>query len=116
MKRQCVFIMRHHLAYVTGLNNAENKVAEAREKNDFALVKHWERELAFHGAGHFLHCIFWENMSPTGGGEPKGALLEAINKKFGAIPLLSVISKLQQLQLKHQVGGHFWCKTMQLKH
>lgn len=75
---------KHHLAYVTGLNNAETKLAEAREKNDFALVKHWERELAFHGAGHFLHCIFWENMSPNGGGEPSGALAEAINKKFGS--------------------------------
>ena len=75
---------KHHLAYVTGLNNAENKLSEAREKNDFALVKHWERELAFHGAGHFLHCIFWENMSPNGGGEPKGALADAISKKFGS--------------------------------
>lgn len=74
----------HHQAYVTGLNNAEAKLAEAREKNDFALVKHWERELAFHGAGHFLHCIFWENMSPNGGGEPSGALAEAITTKFGS--------------------------------
>src|SRR5262245_11160226 len=68
----------HHLAYVKGLNTAEEKLAEAREKKDFALVKHWERELAFHGAGHFLHCIFWENMSPKGGGQPGGALAEAL--------------------------------------
>lgn len=75
---------KHHLAYVNGLNNAETKLQEAREKNDFALVKHWEREAAFHGAGHFLHCIFWENMSPKGGGEPKGALQDAISSKFGS--------------------------------
>lgn len=75
---------KHHLAYVTGLNNAEAKLAEAREKNDFGLVKHWEREAAFHGAGHFLHCIFWENMSPKGGGEPSGALADAIAKRFGS--------------------------------
>ena len=74
----------HHLGYVNGLNNAETKLAEAREKGDFALVKHWERELAFHGAGHFLHCIFWENMSPNGGGTPKRKLLDAINSKFGS--------------------------------
>jgi superoxide dismutase, Fe-Mn family len=74
----------HHLAYVNGLNNAEKKLAEARESSDFGLVKHWERELAFHGAGHFLHVIFWENMSPNGGGTPKGALSEAINKQFGS--------------------------------
>jgi Fe-Mn family superoxide dismutase len=75
---------KHHLAYVNGLNNAEAKLAEAREKNDYSLVKHWEREAAFHGAGHFLHCIFWQNMSPKGGGEPTGDLLTAINQKFGS--------------------------------
>jgi Fe-Mn family superoxide dismutase len=74
----------HHQGYVTGLNNAEAKLAEARESNNFALVKHWERELAFHGAGHFLHCIFWKNMGPNGGGKPTGALLSAIEKSFGS--------------------------------
>lgn len=75
---------KHHLAYVNGLNTAEAKLAEAREKGDYALVKHWEREAAFHGAGHFLHCIFWENMSADGG-QPAGQLLEAINGKFGSL-------------------------------
>ena len=67
-----------------GLNNAETKLAEAREKKDFALVKHWERELAFHGAGHFLHVIFWENIGPNCGGEPSGKLADAIVSKFGS--------------------------------
>ena len=40
----------HHKGYVDGLNNAETKIAEAREKGDFALIKHWARELAFHGS------------------------------------------------------------------
>ncbi len=75
---------KHHLAYVNGLNNAESKLAEARQKGDYSLVKHWEREAAFHGAGHFLHCIFWENMSPDGG-QPNGALLTAINSTFGSL-------------------------------
>ncbi|MCC6221821.1 MAG: superoxide dismutase [Deltaproteobacteria bacterium] len=74
----------HHLAYVKGLNTAEGKLAEAREAGDFTLVKHWERELAFHGAGHFLHCVFWKNMSPKGGGKPSGALLKKIEKDFGS--------------------------------
>lgn len=74
----------HHAAYVTGLNNAEAKLAEAREKGDFSLVKHWSRELAFHGAGHFLHCVFWKNMSPKGGGKPSGALMSQIEKDFGS--------------------------------
>ncbi len=74
---------KHHQAYVDGLNKAEAKLAEARQSGDFGLVKHWEREVAFHGSGHFLHCIFWPNMSPDGGGEPEGELAAAINRDFG---------------------------------
>jgi len=74
----------HHKGYVDGLNNAEAKLAEAREKGDFALIKHWERELAFHGSGHLLHSLFWMNMSPNGGGAPSGALADRINQDFGS--------------------------------
>ncbi len=42
----------HHAGYVKGLNNATKKVGEAMDSGDFSLIKHWERELAFHGAGH----------------------------------------------------------------
>jgi Fe-Mn family superoxide dismutase len=73
----------HHKAYVDGLNNAELKLAEAREKGDFALVKHWERELAFHGSGHILHSIFWTNMKPGGGGPAIGPVAELIERDFG---------------------------------
>ena len=74
----------HHKAYVDGLNNAEAKLAEAREKGDFALVKHWERELAFHGSGHILHTLFWDNMKPAGGGPATGLAAEKINQYFGS--------------------------------
>ncbi|AEG61068.1 superoxide dismutase [Desulforamulus ruminis] len=74
----------HHKAYVDGLNNAEAKLAEAREKGDFALVKHWERELAFHGSGHILHTLFWDNMKPAGGGPATGLVAEKIDQYFGS--------------------------------
>jgi Fe-Mn family superoxide dismutase len=74
----------HHQAYVNGLNTAEQKLAEARKAGDFALVKHWSRELAFHGSGHFLHSIFWPNMAPKGGGEPDGDLATQIKTDFGS--------------------------------
>ena len=74
----------HHKAYVDGLNNVENKLAEAREKGDFSLIKHWERELAFHGSGHLLHSLFWRNMSPKGGGTAQGILAERITLDFGS--------------------------------
>lgn len=75
---------KHHQAYVDGLNKAEKELAKARQSGDFNLVKHWSRELAFHGSGHYLHTIFWKNMSPKGGGSPSGALLQEIEKYFGS--------------------------------
>jgi len=75
---------KHHQSYVDGLNKAEEMLAAARKENDFKLVKHWERELAFHGSGHFLHVIFWENMGPGKGGEPKGELAKKIANDFGS--------------------------------
>lgn len=77
----------HHQAYVDGLNKAEMKMKEAREKNDFDLLKHWEREAAFHGSGHYLHTIFWYNMKQGGGGEPEGELRELIERDFGSFPM-----------------------------
>ncbi len=74
----------HHKAYVDGLNNAEAKLEDARQKGDFSLIKHWERELAFHGSGHMLHTLFWENMKPAGGGVPSGAIASAIDAAFGS--------------------------------
>ena len=74
----------HHKGYVDGLNNAEAKLAAARESGDFALIKHWSRELAFHGSGHFMHLMFWENMAPNAGGPATGKIAEQINKDFGS--------------------------------
>ena len=75
---------RHHKAYVDGLNKAEKEMQKARENNDFNLIKHWSREATFHGSGHYLHTMFWSNMSPKGGGLPSGALARQINLDFGS--------------------------------
>ncbi|MGM0903843.1 MAG: superoxide dismutase [Bacillota bacterium] len=75
---------KHHQSYVDGLNKAEKEMKKAREKGDFSLIKHWEREAAFHGSGHYLHTIFWNVMSPNGGGKPSGQLMNAINNTFGS--------------------------------
>lgn len=74
---------KHHQGYVNGLNNATQKVEEAIASNDFSLIKHWERELAFHGSGHFLHTIFWDNMGPTAGTR-SASLKKYIQKDFGS--------------------------------
>lgn len=74
----------HHKSYVDNLNKAEKKLQEARKSGNFDLVKHWERELAFNGAGHYLHTIYWDTMNPKGGGKPQGDLAEQIRKDFGS--------------------------------
>jgi Fe-Mn family superoxide dismutase len=74
---------RHHAGYVKNFNKALRKLAEARASGDFSLIKHWSREFAFHGSGHVLHTLYWENMSPRGGGKPGGELLAAMEKSFG---------------------------------
>lgn len=76
---------KHHQSYVDGLNKAEKMMAKARKTGDFDLIKHWEREAAFHGSGHYLHTIFWNIMKPKGGGQPSGALLKQIDMDFGSI-------------------------------
>jgi superoxide dismutase, Fe-Mn family len=75
---------KHHQSYVDGLNKAEREMQKARESGDFSLIKHWERESAFHGSGHYLHTIFWSIMSPNGGGIPKGQLGRAVTESFGS--------------------------------
>ena len=98
---------KHHLAYVNGLNNALDKLEAARAAGDFALVKHWSREAAFHGSGHFLHAIFWPNMAPAGnggGGEPSGSLAEQIKKDFGSFAAF----KAQFSVAANAVEGSVW--------
>lgn len=83
---------KHHQAYVTGLNKALAELKKSRDAGDFGLVKHWSRELAFHGGGHINHCLFWITMAPAGqggGGEPGGALAEAITRDFGSFDAFS---------------------------
>ncbi|GAA4286132.1 superoxide dismutase [Georgenia daeguensis] len=74
---------KHHKTYVDGANTALEKMAEAREKGDFAAVNLLEKNLAFNLGGHTNHSIFWKNLSPEGGGQPEGELAEAIKDSFG---------------------------------
>ena len=75
---------KHHAAYVTGANTALEQLAEARDKGDLTWVNQLEKNLAFNLGGHINHSIFWQNMSPNGGGEPTGDLMDEINKDFGS--------------------------------
>ena len=77
---------KHHNGYTSKLNaclvgsDLESKsieeVLKGLDMNNSALRNN--------GGGYFNHCIFWESMSPNGGGIPSGNLLNAINSSFGS--------------------------------
>lgn len=71
----------HHKPAVAAANKAEDGLALARETGDFALVKHYEKELALGLSSHILHTIYWSNLSAKGS-SPTGELLKAIEKNF----------------------------------
>ncbi|MGC0271641.1 superoxide dismutase [Pseudactinotalea sp. Z1739] len=75
---------KHHATYVSGANTALEKMAEARESGDLATVNMLEKNLAFNLGGHINHTVFWNNLSPDGGGEPEGELGEFIKDQFGS--------------------------------
>jgi Fe-Mn family superoxide dismutase len=75
---------KHHNTYVTALNDTLDKLAAAREKGDFAAIVGLEKTLSFNLGGHINHSIFWNNLSPDGGGKPTGDLAAAIDDQFGS--------------------------------
>jgi len=75
---------KHHAGYVRGLNGTLEKLADARAKNDMASVRSLCRALAFNGSGHALHSLYWNSMSPSGGGKPTGDMKKMIDQSFGS--------------------------------
>ncbi len=100
---------KHHNAYVTNLNAALEKYAEAEAKNDLTGMIGQESAIRFNGGGHINHSIFWKNLAPKnkgGGTPPKGALAEQINKVFGSFD--QFIQKFNSLAGPIQGSGWGW--------
>ncbi|MBC2681466.1 superoxide dismutase [Corynebacterium anserum] len=76
---------KHHQNYVNGANAALEKLDAARKDGSIAgVVTALSKDLAFNLGGHTNHSLFWKNLSPNGGGQPTGALAEAIDRDFGS--------------------------------
>jgi Fe-Mn family superoxide dismutase len=82
---------KHHQTYVTNLNNALEKAPELQGKdireiimNLDAVPEEIRTAVRNNGGGHANHTMFWVSMKPNGGGQPSGALAEAINSAFGS--------------------------------
>ena len=81
---------KHHAAYVNNLNAALEKAPELQNKSLDDLLKNLNAvpesvrtAVRNNGGGHWNHSMFWQVMSPSGGGKPTGKLADAINSAFG---------------------------------
>jgi len=85
---------KHHAAYVANLNAAldgtewMDRPLEAVLSSLDILPADKQAAVRNNGGGHANHSLFWEIMSPDGGGEPSGALGDAIQSTFGAFDVL----------------------------
>jgi Fe-Mn family superoxide dismutase len=81
---------RHHNTYVTNLNNALEGHPELQSKTVEELIADLDSvpesirtAVRNNGGGHANHSLFWEVIGPNGGGQPTGALAEAIDRELG---------------------------------
>lgn len=81
---------KHHAGYVNNLNSALEKAPQLQSKSLDDLLQHLDTvpeairtAVRNNAGGHWNHSLFWEIMSPKGGGEPTGKLADAIKKSFG---------------------------------
>jgi Fe-Mn family superoxide dismutase len=82
---------KHHQAYVDKLNAAVDAAPALRERplesllSDLSILpENVQTAIRNHGGGHYNHSLFWQWMSPDGGGEPSGELAKAITDKYGS--------------------------------
>jgi superoxide dismutase, Fe-Mn family len=88
---------KHHQAYVDNANKAlegtkwaDNSVESVLAELD-ALPEDIRTAVRNNAGGHANHTLFWQIMSPDGGGEPEGDLREAIDDVFGSVEELKAI-------------------------
>ncbi len=82
---------KHHQTYVDKLNAALGQDPSIQEKPLLELLQNLDSvpesirtAVRNHGGGHYNHTLFWKFMSPDGGGEPSGALADAITHTYGS--------------------------------
>ncbi|PSR05528.1 MAG: superoxide dismutase [Bacteroidetes bacterium SW_11_45_7] len=77
---------KHHAGYVSKLSKAceDNDLTGKSLRELISEVDSHPAAIRKNGGGHWNHTLFWEVMSPQGGGEPSGEVAEAINSTFGS--------------------------------
>ena len=76
---------KHHNGYTTNLNNAiEGTEMQNQSIEEICKSENLTGAVRNNGGGYYNHCLFWDILSPNGGGEPKDEVGEAINSSFGS--------------------------------
>jgi Fe-Mn family superoxide dismutase len=76
---------KHHNGYTNNLNNAiEGTGLAGKSIEEICATPGLSSGARNNGGGYFNHCIFWDSMSPNGGGNPSGDLAIAIDSTFGS--------------------------------
>lgn len=76
---------KHHNGYTNNLNNAiKGTDLEGKSIEEICATKGLSGGVRNNGGGYFNHCLFWEIMSPNGGGLPTGDMARAIDSSFGS--------------------------------
>ena len=103
---------KHHAAYVTNLNAAiegtewDGRPIEQVLADLDLLPEDKQTAVRNNGGGHANHTLFWEIMGPNGGGEPSGALAQAISDTFGGFAELK--SAVNDAGVKRFGSGWSW--------
>jgi superoxide dismutase, Fe-Mn family len=103
---------KHHQAYVDKVNAAlaDTPLADAAIEDvlkDLSQVPEGKRTaVQNNGGGHYNHSLFWESMSPDGGGAPDGALAQAIDSVFGSFEAFQ--SSLKEAGVNRFGSGWSW--------
>ncbi len=103
---------KHHQTYVDKLNAAMDAAPALKERSLESLLgaidtlpSDVQQAVRNHGGGHYNHSLFWQWMSPEGGGEPTGELADAITDKYGSFQ--SFVDEFTSKSLA--VFGSGWC-------
>ncbi len=104
---------RHHAAYVNNLNGAIGRYPQLVSQSAIALISNLDSIpediraiVRNNGGGHVNHTMFWEIMTPNGGGEPTGKIAAAINDNFGSLAVLK--QQFNDAGLKRFGSGWVW--------
>lgn len=107
---------KHHQTYVDKLNAALESVPESMQQPDVnqliadlgVLPESARTAVRNNGGGHYNHSLFWQWLSPSGGGEPSGELASAISSRYGNFQ--SFVDEFTSQSL--EVFGSGWCWLM----